>query len=165
MEFNQELILNKTHYGITIFAHILRQYYPDKAVLSLSGRDCKVTRNPFNNHKETLDVKIINGIASFLDRDNELLCGDVFDFAKLHFKKSGQALFESIDKALNLGLEKSNGFCNELPQPKGLFFKDRPIAEAPTFSYFSKPISNIYPKKRVNLFDIYNEIKGSRYSK
>lgn len=163
MEFNQELILNKTHYGITIFAHILRQYYPDKAVLSLSGRDCKVTRNPFNNHKETLDVKIINGIASFLDRDNELLCGDVFDFAKLHFKKSGQALFESIYKALNLGLEKSNGFYNELPQPKGLFFKDRPIAEAPTFSYFSKPVSNIYPKKKIDLVDLYNEIKGSRY--
>jgi hypothetical protein len=55
---NKEAILSKTHYGIGIYAHILRLYYPDETVLSLSGRTCSPTKNPFNADKSTLTIFI-----------------------------------------------------------------------------------------------------------
>lgn len=52
----KEKILNKTHYGLKIYAFILRQFYPNATVLSLHGRECSVTCNPYNQDKETLLV-------------------------------------------------------------------------------------------------------------
>lgn len=48
---SKEQILAKTHYGLGIYAHILRIYYPGEVVLKIVGRDCGVTRNPFNGDK------------------------------------------------------------------------------------------------------------------
>lgn len=77
----KEKILNKTHYGINIYAFILRQFYPNATVLSLHGRECSVTCNPYNQDKETLLVSIVNNCATH--KDDEILDfhGDVFDFA------------------------------------------------------------------------------------
>lgn len=50
----KEKILDKTHYGIKIYAFILSQFYPNTTVLSLHGRECSVTCNPYNQDKETL---------------------------------------------------------------------------------------------------------------
>ncbi|MDR2915055.1 MAG: hypothetical protein LBV74_09530, partial [Tannerella sp.] len=36
---SKESILRKTHYGLTIYSHILRLYYPDEVVLRLVGRE------------------------------------------------------------------------------------------------------------------------------
>ena len=55
---SKEAILSKTHYGIRIYAHILRLYYPSETVLSLSGRTCSPTKNPFNADKSTLNIFI-----------------------------------------------------------------------------------------------------------
>jgi hypothetical protein len=55
---NKESILHKTHYGLGIYAHILRQYYPDEIVLHLVERDCGLCRNPFNSNKKTLHIFI-----------------------------------------------------------------------------------------------------------
>jgi hypothetical protein len=55
---NRESILSKTHYGLNIYSHILRLYYPDEIVLRLLGRDCGLCRNPFNADKETLHIFI-----------------------------------------------------------------------------------------------------------
>ena len=55
---SKEVVLSKTHYGIGIYAHILRLYYPDQTVLSLSGRTCSPTKNPFNADKPTLNIFI-----------------------------------------------------------------------------------------------------------
>jgi hypothetical protein len=55
---SKEAILSKTHYGIGIYAHILRLYYPSETVLSLSGRTCSPTKNPFNADKSTLNIFI-----------------------------------------------------------------------------------------------------------
>jgi hypothetical protein len=55
---SKEAILSKTHYGIGIYAHILRLYYPGETVLSLSGRTCSPTKNPFNADKSTLNIFI-----------------------------------------------------------------------------------------------------------
>ncbi len=61
---SKEAILSKTHYGIGIYAHILRLYYPDETVLSLSGRTCSPTKNPFNADKSTLNI--------FIEKENVL---------------------------------------------------------------------------------------------
>ena len=68
---NKEAILSKTHYGIGIYAHILRLYYPDQGVLSLSGRTCSPTKNPFNADKPTLNIFIEkeNVLGNALDRE------------------------------------------------------------------------------------------------
>lgn len=58
------LILSKTHYGIGIYAHILSLYYPKQTVLSLSGRTCLPTQNPFNTVKPTLNI--------FIEKENIL---------------------------------------------------------------------------------------------
>jgi len=68
---SKEAILSKTHYGIGIYAHILRLYYPDETVLSLSGRACSPTKNPFNADKSTLNIYIKkeNVLGNALDRE------------------------------------------------------------------------------------------------
>ena len=71
---SKEAILSKTHYGIGIYAHILRLYYPDQTVLSLSGRTCKPTENPFNENKLTLNVFIEKENVLGNELDNEFSC-------------------------------------------------------------------------------------------
>lgn len=68
---SKEAILSKTHYGIGIYAHILRLYYPDETVLSLSGRTCSPTKNPFNADKPTLNIFIHkeNIVGNALDKE------------------------------------------------------------------------------------------------
>ena len=95
----KEKILNKTHYGINIYAFILRQFYPNATVLSLHGRECSVTCNPYNQDKETLLVSIINNCATHKDVEILDFHGDVFDFAQLYFKANNQKeLLHTIDK-------------------------------------------------------------------
>lgn len=165
MDFNKELILNRTHYGITIYAHILKQYYPTETVLSLSGRDCKPAKNPFNKNRKSLIIRILNGCALFLDSLNDLLCGDPFDFAAMHYKLKGSKLLQKLNEDMHLRLELADGFYKERAEPKGTFWEEREEFEPPVFSYFSKPVSNIYPKRKIDLVNLYNEIKGSRYIK
>ena len=79
---SKESILNKTHYGLGIYSHILRLYYPDSIVLKLIERDCGKVRNPFNSNKETLHIFIEkeNILGNALDRefarhkDSEISC-------------------------------------------------------------------------------------------
>ena len=87
MEITRAAILSKTSYGINIYAHILSTYYPEETVLSLSGRDCKPARNPFNNHKITLNIKVVDNCAQHTDSENAIESGDVFSFAQMHFKQ------------------------------------------------------------------------------
>ena len=75
-------MLSKTHYGIGIYAHILSLYYPNQTVLSLSGRTCSPTKNPFNADKSTLNIFIHkeNIVGNALDKehaqhsDSEISC-------------------------------------------------------------------------------------------
>lgn len=55
---SKEAVLSKTQYGIGIYAHILRLYYPNEIVLSQSGRTCSPAKNPFNADKATLNIFI-----------------------------------------------------------------------------------------------------------
>jgi hypothetical protein len=155
MEINRETILDKTHYGLNIDAHVLQQYYPGETVLSLSGRDCQPTRNPFNDGKPTLKIEIVNNCAQHIDTENCISKGDAFDFAALHYKLEGKELYEKLNEELYLRIGKQSGF------------RISPIADAdtsplqiqkvksPVFSYFKAPVSNTVPYKEISLLDVH----------
>jgi hypothetical protein len=173
---SKEAILSKTHYGIGIYAHILRLYYPDETVLSLSGRTCSPTKNPFNADKSTLNIFIekqnVLGnaldkeFARHSDRENAIPAGDAFDFAKLHYKQSGDELLQTLNRDMNLHIGENwsfysqkktviNATKNEVAQVKN--------KKAFAFSFFKAPIKNTIPHKTVSLVQVYNAITGEYY--
>ena len=173
---SKEAILSKTHYGIGIYAHILRLYYPDQTVLSLSGRTCSPTKNPFNADKSTLNIYIKkeNVLGNALDKEfarhsdseNAIPAGDAFDFAELHYKQSGDELLQTLNKEMNLHIgEKFDFYAN------GKKSNQTPVAaqtQSPSigwvgeafFSFFKAPVQNIIPHKSISLLDAYNYIVG-----
>jgi len=164
MEVSREAILHKTHYGLNIYAYVLRQYYQDETVLSLSGRDCKPTKNPFNADKPTLIVKIVDGCATHTDTDGAIAHGNVFDFASLHFGLSDQDLMEKLNEELHLRIGQKNGFYDqEVSQPQAVV-PEIVKPKAPVFSYYAKPVTNIKPTKEIDLVEAYSMIKGDAYA-
>ncbi|MDP4269935.1 MAG: BT4734/BF3469 family protein [Bacteroidota bacterium] len=172
---SKEQILNKTHYGLRIYAHILNKYYPNELVLRLEGRVCPPTKNPFNENKPTLNVFInkenILGnvfdkeLAHHFDSENSIPKGDVFCFAEIHYNKSGDDLLQAINNDMGLRLNEDKKFYSNIidnaefssiPQ----IFMSR---ELPTFSFFRAPVNNVFPNKEVNLIQVYNAIKGEEY--
>ena len=168
--------MSKTHYGIGIYAHILRSYYPDQTVLSLLGRACLPTKNPFNADKPTLNIFIYKDnvlenalnkeFARHSDSENAIPAGDPFDFAELHYKQSGDALLQTINKKMNLNIgEKFNFHGNnkksvsvsETQQSKSLPFGE---VGGAFFSFFKAPVRNTIPHKSISLLDAYNYIVG-----
>ncbi len=134
---NKQQILSKTNYGLLIYSHILQEYYPNQTVLSLSGRTCAPTQNPFNENKFTLNVFIEkdsvlgnaldNEFARHTDSENAIPAGDAFDFAELHYKQRGNELLQTLNIELHLHIgEKRNFYGNnrnfvtvpEKPQPQ-----------------------------------------------
>lgn len=173
---SKEAILSKTHYGIGIYAHILRLYYPDETVLSLSGRTCSPAKNPFNADKSTLNIfiKKESVLGNALDKEfarhsdsvNAIPAGDAFDFAELHYKQSGDELLQTLNMDMNLHIGENWSFYsqkktvinttkNEVAQVKN--------KNAFAFSFFKAPIKNTIPHKTVSLVQVYNAITGEYY--
>src|SRR5664279_4440197 len=94
-------ILHITHYGLNIYAHIMREYYPDEVVLELSGKQCKPTRNPFNDNKLTLNICNPDGVFCYEDSENPDFKGNPFDFAALHYRLKVPELLEKINGEMN----------------------------------------------------------------
>lgn len=174
MELSRKAILSKTHYGINIYAYILRQYYTNETVLSLSGRDCKPAKNPFNENKHSLKVSIVDNCAIHSDTDGTIPEGDVFDFAQLHFKKEGTDLLETINKELHLHIGENRSFYKNQKNEssKDSIEKISEVKAAPKikvripeFSYFRGPVSNTIPDRTITLNDLFTLIKGSDFEK
>jgi hypothetical protein len=163
---SKEAILSKTHYGIGIYIHVLRLYYPNQTVLSLSGRTCLPTKNPFNADKPTLNIFIFkeNVLGNALDREfarhedseNAIPAGDAFDFAELHFKQSGDELLQTLNKEMNLRIGKKFDFY------KSRNNQNNHSSEIGVrhFSFFKAPVRNTIPHKSISLLDAYNYIVG-----
>jgi hypothetical protein len=169
---SKESILHKTHYGLGIYAHILRQYYPNEIVLRLVERDCGTSRNPFNSNKKTLHIWIektnlkdvtSEEFARHRDSENAIPAGDAFGFAELHYKQQGDELLKTLNKEMNLCIgEERNFYRNNYQNPvnqKNLTNQGSDIL----FSFFKSPITNTKPHKAVSLLQIYNAIKGNYY--
>lgn len=165
---SREAILNKTHYGTTIYSHILRKYYPGEIVMKIVGRDCGVCRNPFNDNKETLHVWIEKNndfeIAKHKDTENTIPSGDVFDFAKLHFKQQGEELLQTINNELYLHIGEKRDFYRNVQKKVACSGTTQTATiedEKVLFSFFRAPISNTVPLKSISLIDAYKYIIGS----
>ena len=172
---DKESILSKTHYGLSIYTHILRLYYPNEVILRLVERDCGFCRNPFNSNKETLHIFICkeNVLGNVLDKEfarhedseNTIPAGDVFDFAELHYKQQGDELLQTLNREMDLRIgEKYNFYTKKQisvtcpPCPKSPY-----VPYSPLFSFFKAPISNTKPHSETTLQKVYNAIVGNYY--
>ncbi len=175
LEVFKEAILSRTNYGIDIYAHILQEYYPDvEMVLSLSGRICSPTANPFNAHKPTLVVfiekettlgnSLDKELAFHTDNERAIPDGNVFDFAELHYNQSGDELLQTINKELHLHIGEKIDFYSHnkvatqsRQSPIGQIIQEK---EEVSFSFYKSPIKNTIPHKSVSLFQAYKYIVG-----
>lgn len=162
MEITKKDLLDKTHYGLKIYAFILRKYYPDETVISLAGRKCKLTKNPFRNDSLTLFIEEIYHWADgpkflFRDTKEESLKGNPFDFATLHFKVSGQELLQLLNKDMHLRIGENPWYRNN--DLKIEVVREEPKLVLSKFSYFKAPVKNTVPAKEVTILDVYHLIK------
>jgi hypothetical protein len=167
---SKQAILNKTHYGLNIYAHILRLYFPNQTVLKLVDRDCGLCRNPFNANKQTLHVWIDSShMARHEDTQNAIPAGDAFDFARLHYKQSGDELLQTINKDMHLRIgekfdfyknRNSNTEIQNQSNHNNHTNHGSDIGEA-RFSFFKAPISNTHPYKAISLPDAFRYIVGN----
>ena len=173
---SKEAILSKTHYGIGIYAYILRSYYPNQTVLSLSGRTCLSAKNPFNADKPTLNIFIYKEsvlgnvldkeLARHEDSENAIPAGDVFDFAELHYKQSGDKLLQTLNEEMNLHVgEKFDFYANGKKSnqtPDSSQTQSPPVGDLGgcSFSFFKAPVRNTIPHKSISLLDAYKYIVG-----
>lgn len=175
-KISKEAILDQTHYGAKIYAHILRNYYPDDTVLTITGRDCGVTLNPFNGGKKTLHIWIekeslqlnVNDKEKAYHKDNDgaIPSGDAFAFAELHYKQQGDELLQTINTEMCLQIGENFDFYandkkiksnSDTTQSQNLPSED---LRSYFFSFFKAPISNTKPYKAISVRDAYNYIVG-----
>jgi hypothetical protein len=157
MELSRKNILAKTHYGIKIYAYVLRQFYPDTTVLSLSGRTCGITRNPFNADKEILSIRIEDGMALHSDTEYKSFSGDAFDFAQFYFEtKTEDELLNKINDALHLNLTvEEEDELSWVNKPDDTWYTD--------CSFFKAPVRNVFPSETLRLGKIHQLIVGDKY--
>ena len=165
MELKETTILSKTHYGLNIYAHILRSFYPNEPAMHLAGKACSPARNPFANGAKTLLLENRDWVFYYQDSANPEFKGNPFDFATLYFNLSGEALLKKIDEVLNLGIATKKNFyanaqCISPHTPKEV----KPNVIVPRFSYFKRPVKNTSPAKEVTLLEIYNLIKSDAFN-
>ncbi len=158
-------ILDKTHYGLNIYSHILRVYYPGEIVVKLSGKECSPTKNPFNENKLTLKLINVDWVFLYNDLEKEDFKGNPFEFAALHYKLTGNELLEKLNEEMHLRIGEQRDFygnrnLSEFPEEE----ESKPTVHIPKFSYFNAPVSNIYPKSTVNLVEVYELIKSTHYT-
>ena len=164
MEISKKAIIEKTHYGLKVYAYILKQYYPE-SVLSLKERDCGITRNPFNGGKSTLQINIIDNVARHYDTELKDFSGDVFDFAYYHFKiLDEQVLLNKINEVLHLRIDEKKDFYGRKEWQPAVALPEIAKPAPPVFSYFNKPVSNIIPRRQASLVEVYNLVKGNDFA-
>lgn len=157
----EKQILHDTHYGLNIYAHILRKYYPDEVVIELSGKICKPTRNPFNGNKITLNISNQNWIFQFEDAELPDFKGNPFDFAALYYQLSGQELFQKINVEMNLQIGEPKGFYTN--KKCRVQVPEVATVDLPKFSYFRCPVKNTQPNAEMTILDAYAAIKSNKY--
>ena len=145
---DKQTLLKKTMWGVDIYAHILRKFYPDEAVIKVVGRDCGICKNPFAGGARTLHIwfqrnnpegQLSEETAYHKDQFGAIPEGTALDFAELYYKQTGQELLNTLNREMYLNLDMQRG---------------------PRFSFFKAPISNIKPHKSITIRDAYNYIIG-----
>lgn len=164
---DKQAVLHRTNYGTNIYAHILRECFPeDEVVMRLSGRDCGFCRNPFAEGASTLHIFIEKSdpanamsaeYAKHTTTDHSISDGDAFAFAELHYRQSGEELLATLNRELNLHIGEKCGWYNK----PTVVNPSAPVSVvSPLFSFFSSPITNTKPSKNFTLLDAYHYIIG-----
>lgn len=142
-------VLMATHYGIDIYKHVLRLFYPENYQWKTDGSAVMV-KNPYNENSPTLQIKIhptVNSkIARHFDVAKPDFYGDCFDFAALYYKCGGDELLRKLNNELYLHI--------------GDEYRDQ---EPVRFSFFRRPINSLIPYKNVTLKNVYEVIIGGYY--
>jgi hypothetical protein len=171
MALNKNAVMHKTHYGLDVYALILRKYYKDKLVLKLRGKACELTANPFSSDSKSLKIELKDGMFCYEDVLHPEFRGDVFDFANLYYKTDEKMILKNLNTDLNLRLGEERDFykLSKREQHSKLHTQqpsmqpallDEQLVELPRFSLFKKPISNTKPYKTISVLDVYGLIKG-----
>lgn len=144
-------ILQATHWGLDIYAHVLRLFYPTTFNIKTAQDNAVIVRNPFNANAQTLQIKLhptINGlVARHFDIEKPDFNGDAFDFASLYYKQSGDELMLTLNHELYLHI--GEGYL--------------PEAEPTRFSFFRSPINNAVPYRSVTLKNVAEVIQMPYY--
>ena len=158
---DKQTLLKKTMWGVDIYAHILRKFYPDEAVIKVVGRDCGICKNPFAGGARTLHIwfqrnnpegQLSEETAYHKDQFGAIPEGTALDFAELYYKQSGQELLNTLNREMYLNLDMQRTQYSNAPEVE--------INRGPKFSFFKAPISNIKPHKSITIRDAYNYIIG-----
>jgi hypothetical protein len=166
MEIREKEILDKTHYGLNIYSHVLRQYYTDEVVILLSGKQCKPAKNPFKDNTETLNIYNKDWVFVYEDFNDPEFNGNPFSFAALHYKLTGQELLQKLNDDLHLRIGQQYNFYGKRSTS---FIPDKEIPKepitVPVFSFFKSPVRNIQPAYNINVIEAYNLIKSDDYKR
>ena len=154
-------LLRRTMWGVDIYAHILRKFYPDETVIKVVGRDCGLCKNPFAGGTRTLhiwfernnpDGRLSEETAYHRDQFGTIPDGTALDFAELYYKQSGQELLNTLNREMYLNLDNERTQYSNTPAGE--------INRGPKFSFFKAPITNTKPYKSITVRDAYNYIVG-----
>lgn len=158
---DRHTLLSRTLWGVDIYAHILRKFYPDETVIKVTGRDCGICRNPFAGGGRTLHIrfakndptaKLCDETAFHHDDTGTIPDGDALDFAALYYRQTGQELLMTLNREMHLNLDGSH---NQYGKPAL-----ESISKGPRFSFFKAPITNTKSYKSITILDAYNYIIG-----
>lgn len=158
---DRQTLLRKTMWGVDIYAHILRKFYPDEAVIKVVGRDCGICKNPFAGGARTLHIwfernnpvgRLSEETAYHKDQFGAIPDGTALDFAELYYKQSGQELLNTLNREMNLNLDRERTQYGNTPASD--------IDRGPKFSFFKAPIKNTKSQKSITVKDAYNYIVG-----
>ena len=158
---NRESVLEKTLWGVDIYAHILRRFYPNDVVLKITGRDCGIVRNPFAGGIQSLHIwsgkndpsaPLSPETARHSDQFGAIPDGDALDFAALYYHQTGQELLNTLNREMYLHLDTESSRYSNAPVGR--------VERGPKFSFFKAPITNKYPFKSITICDAYNYIVG-----
>ena len=158
---DKQTLLKKTMWGVDIYAHILRMFYPDEAVIKVVGRDCGICKNPFAGGARTLHIwfernnpvgRLSEETAYHKDQFGAIPDGTALDFAELYYKQSGQELLNTLNREMYLNLDKERTQYSNTPASD--------IDRGPKFSFFKAPIQNTKSHKSITIKDAYNYIVG-----
>lgn len=172
-------ILQRTHHGLKIIGHFLREHFPGAVVMHLTGRDAGMCPNPWDEGHPSLHVwiektnpelRLSKEVARYHDESGHIADGDCFDYATLETGLKNQELLVWLDETLHLHLAKAFNFY-EKPAPA----RHAEMAETtesaeeylpecvvmPRFSFFKAPIRNTVPYKTITPYQAWQFITGS----
>jgi hypothetical protein len=160
----REDVLDKTHYGLNVYSHILRQFYPGATVLYLSGTECKPARNPFSNGSESLSIYLEEGVFIFEDTLDSDFWGSPFDFAERFYNIKGIDLLIKLNEDLHLNIGNHFHFTKTDKSFTDPIINIETVKiTIPKFSFFKSPVANINPSKEISLIEVYDLIRNNTY--